>query len=88
MNISQDKPDVVVVIDDNESDIEIEEQSCTTIHEKDDPSIVNNLIGKLEINSEVIIVKPNLPIRICTTAVAYFNLQDVHIIMVEKKPKI
>jgi hypothetical protein len=63
--------------------VEIEEQSSTNIYEK-----ATNLIRKLEINTEVIVVKPNLPIRICTTAIPYSNLQDAHIIMVEKRMKI
>lgn len=74
----------MIVLDD-ENDLEVDEQSSTDLYEKEDPSIVNNLIGKIEINTEVIVVKPNLPTRICTTAVAYFNPQDAHIIMVGQR---
>ncbi|CAF3666050.1 unnamed protein product [Rotaria socialis] len=81
---SPDKQDVVIVLDDDnaENDIKIDKHSITDIIEKYDNLIVNSLIEKLEINTELIIVKPNLPIRICATAKAYSNLQDTHIIMV------
>lgn len=68
----------MILLDDDESDIEIEEQ----INAEHFQSIVNTLIGKFEINTEILVVKPNLPIRTCTTAVAYYNPQDVHVIMV------
>jgi hypothetical protein len=71
-----------VIILDDESDIEIDEESNNNVHEKDDDSILKDLIGQLEINTEIIVVKPNLLIRICTTAVAYPNLQDTHVIRV------
>lgn len=67
-----------MILLDDESDIEIEEQ----INGKEFQSIVNNLIGKFEINTEILVAKPNLPIRTCTTAVAYYNPQDIHVIMV------
>jgi hypothetical protein len=72
---------VIILDDDNgvESDVEIEEQSSIN---RDDNLIFKGLIGKLEINTEVIIVKPNLPIRTCKTSTTYPNLQDTHIITV------
>ena len=73
----------MIVLDD-ESDIEIDEQSSSSTYQKDENTIVQNLIGKIEINAELIVVKPSLPIRICTTSDAYSNLQDTHIIMVIK----
>lgn len=77
----KDKPDAVIVLDnDDGSDIEIDEQSNPIIHENGD-----HLIEKLDVNTEVILVKPNLPIQISTTTVAYPNLQDIHIIKVKKK---
>ncbi|CAF4165535.1 unnamed protein product, partial [Rotaria magnacalcarata] len=81
---SPDKPDIVIVLDDDnaENDIKLDKHSITDIIEKYDNSIANSLIEKLEINTELIVVKPNLPIRICATAKAYSNLQDTHIIMV------
>ncbi|CAF3646322.1 unnamed protein product [Rotaria sp. Silwood1] len=83
-SISPDKQDVVIILDDDdgENDTTIDEQSSIDTDEKNDSLIFKNLIGKLELNSELIVIKPNLPIRICTTAVAYSNLQDTHIIMV------
>ena len=68
---------MIVILDDG-SDIEIEEESLS----KDNQTIVNNLIGKFEINTEVIVVKPYLPVRVCTTAAAYFRPQEAQVIMV------
>ncbi|CAF3953972.1 unnamed protein product [Rotaria sordida] len=88
-SITHDKPDVVIILDDDddddddaENDITIDEQSSTDTDEKDENLILKDLIGKLETNTKLIVVKPNLPIRICTTAVTYSNLQDTHIVMV------
>ncbi len=47
-----------MIILDDESDIEIDEESNNNVHEKDDDSILKDLIGQLEINTEIIVVKP------------------------------
>lgn len=65
-----------------ENDITNDDQSSTDIIDKDDSLTVDNLIEKLEVNTEVIVVKPNLPIRIGRMAKSYSNLQDTHVIMV------
>ena len=68
----------MIILDDDENDIEIDEQSNRITHENSD-----HIIDKLDINTEVIIVKPNIPIRVSTTTVSYSNLQNIHIIKVK-----
>ncbi|CAF3641045.1 unnamed protein product [Adineta steineri] len=78
-SVTSDKHDVVIIVNDD-SDIEIEEElNITTLNGN---FMIKNLIGKLAINTELIVIKPNLPIRKCRTAVDYPKLQDIHIITV------
>ncbi len=62
--------------------MEIEEIPKTTTHDKEDDTILKSLISKVNIDTELILVKPNSPIRICTSALSYLNLPETHIIMV------
>ncbi len=65
--------------DDDESDIKILE---STVHQEQDQIILKNLISKIDLDTELIIVQSNSPIRICTSALSYSNLADNHIILV------
>jgi hypothetical protein len=69
---------IVLDNDDDNSDIEIDEQLNQITRENSD-----HIISKLDVNTEVIIVKPNIPIRVSTTTVSYPNLQNIHIIKVK-----
>ena len=73
---------VTIVIDDD-SDIEIDESSSKHLHEHDNNLKLKNLISKLDLNTELIHVQSNLPIRICKAAARYLNLPETHIIMVK-----
>ena len=70
------------MVDEDESDIEIDEESTIHINEKYQQCAAKYLINKLDLHAEIIIVKPNLPVRVCRTAIPYTNLRDVQIITV------
>jgi len=42
----------------------------------------STFVNKLDINSEILVVKSNLPVRTCRTALPYANLFDVQILMI------
>jgi hypothetical protein len=62
---------MMIIIDDDDD-----------VPKEQDKTILKNLISKLDIDTELIIVQPNSPIRICTSALSYPNLSDTHIIVV------
>jgi hypothetical protein len=70
---------MTIILDDDDSDIEIDEQH--------DHTSLKNLIQKLDIDTELIMVKPNSPIQICTAALNYSNLPETHIIIVNQISK-
>ena len=76
---------MVILDDDDGSDIEIEEVSNKNPPEKDDYTYLNNLIPKLDISTELIHVQTNLSIEICTSALSYSNLPETHFIIVNIK---
>ncbi|CAF1173306.1 unnamed protein product [Rotaria sp. Silwood1] len=78
----QTNQNVVVILDDDDNDSEINEISNINIHENEDSQILKNLISKLDIGTELIHVKPNLSMQICTAALAYSNLSQTHFIIV------
>ncbi|UJR10001.1 hypothetical protein I4U23_014224 [Adineta vaga] len=82
-SVASDKQDVVIVVDEDESDIEIDEESTIHINEKYQQCAAKYLINKLDLHAEIIIVKPNLPVRVCRTAIPYTNLRDVQIITID-----
>jgi hypothetical protein len=45
---------------------------------------LKRLIPALPIDSELIVVKPDSPTRICTAALTYSNLTDLHLIIVSE----
>ncbi|CAF2905605.1 unnamed protein product [Rotaria sp. Silwood2] len=80
--------DVVIILDDDDdnNDIEISEISNINTHENEDNKILKNLISKLDIDTELIRVKSNSSIQICTAALAYSKLSETHIIIVNHSP--
>ena len=54
----------------------------TNIQKEKSKTILKNLIPKLDADTELIVVQPNSPVRICTSALPYPNLSDTHIIIV------
>ncbi len=54
----------------------------TTVQKEKSKTILKNLIPKLDADTELIVVQPNSPVRICTSALSYPNLLDTHIIIV------
>ena len=83
IGICQDKqkPDkeIVFIVLDNDSGIEIDDLPIENIQER---NTLKNLIPKLDVNTELLHVQPNLSTRLCTTALSYPNLPETHIIMV------
>ena len=77
-------PDVLIIIDDDDDDdIEINEHFTTHQADDDDWSSLRKVIRTLDLDTELIEIKPDVPSRICTAALSYVNLLDTHIIIVD-----
>lgn len=72
----------MVIVAEEEADNDLDEQIATSGHDTSGSSFLSNLLGTLAINADVLIAKPNLPIRHGTTVIAYCDLQNTEIIKV------
>ncbi|CAF0878707.1 unnamed protein product [Adineta ricciae] len=83
-SVASDKQDVIIVLDDDDSDIEIDEISSTNVNEKQRQSqyAVKMKMNKLNLHEQIIVVKANLPVRVCQTAIPYPDLEDIHILTI------
>jgi hypothetical protein len=70
------------VLDNDDSESDINRPTTFDLYEKDEFLFLSNFIDKLDIHTDIIVVKPYLPIRTCTTVVAYANLSQTHMIKV------
>ncbi|CAF0959126.1 unnamed protein product [Adineta steineri] len=79
-NVLRDKQsnasDNLIVLDDDDDDDD------TELHENEEHTTLKTLIPKLDIDTELIHVQPNLPMRICTAGLFYSNLPQTHVIIV------
>ena len=75
---------MIIVLDDDDSDIEIDEISSTNMNERQRQYAVKKKMNKLNLHEQIIVVKPNLPVRVCQTAVPYPDLEDIHILTVNR----
>ena len=71
----------MVIVAEEEGD---NEQITTSGHDTNESLFLSNLLGTLKINADVLIAKPNLPIRHGTTVIAYDDLQNTEILKVTK----
>ena len=71
-----------MIVAEEEGDIDLDEQISPGGHETDESLFLSNVLRNLAINSELMVAKPSLPIRLGITAVAYDDLQNTEIIKV------
>ena len=80
-------PDMLIIIDDDDddddSDIEINEQLTAHQPDDDDWSSLRKVIRTLDLDTELIEMRPDVSPRICTAALSYVNLLHTHIIIVD-----
>ncbi|CAF1907927.1 unnamed protein product [Rotaria magnacalcarata] len=78
--------DIEVIVLDDDSDVESIGISNRTTHEANNSDVLKTLMSTLDINTELIYVKPNSSTQICTAALAYSKLVETSIILVNHYP--